>query len=83
MYTRRTWVFGFRGASFAPRGKASRRVIADSMARSDNAAMGCEGGAPGAENPGVMGIRAHDIGNPAEPSCRPRRVARSSRWKRE
>ncbi len=46
MYTRPTRVFSFCSASLVPQGKASRRVIASPIARSDNAAMGCERRAP-------------------------------------
>jgi len=56
IYTRHAQVFGFWSGSFVPQGKASRRVIAGPIARSDNTAMGCEGRAPGAENLGVAGI---------------------------
>jgi len=42
LYTRRTWVSGERGASIVPESKARRRVIASPIARSRNAAIGCE-----------------------------------------
>ncbi len=45
-YTRPTQVFSFCSASLVPQGKASRRVIASPVARSDNAAIGCERRAP-------------------------------------
>ncbi len=46
-HTRRTWVLRFWGAPFGyRRGKASRRVIAWPVAKSDNATMEREGRAP-------------------------------------
>ena len=46
-YTRRTWVLRSWSASVVFQGKASRRVIGGSIAKSDNAALGHEERAPG------------------------------------
>ena len=50
MYPRRTWVFRFWSVPFAPQGKASRRVIARTMARVEPTGFtGAPGSAPWAD----------------------------------